>query len=604
MRIIEEFNGLKGKEQTREDLIDLKNRAIKEGVLTISTRITKLLSSDTKTPVFLIKKLKPISESQGMNAARHSGLAKEGLTECGRAKKGYYFAKGGILKKSPRNKKGEYVVVNNGNKRGQIQSYTSKDNVYTYKVKLQDRSIIEVKENEFYGLKRKPKNFKFKTLSTSKKLSKAQTDLKKRLEEMSNNLGMNMPVITQGMNGVFLADGHEIANDEMLHEEDFSYGMNASAKEVESIVNEMVLDLINSGEDLPPWRQTWASRSPMPAQNFKTKKPYSGSNSMLLNLIYGDLAKTPFYLTPAQVKEMGGSINKGAKTFPIVYYNFSYWIKDFSSSPTKENSILAKVNGYKKRKGKGSYITLDKNNYSTVILTDYDLKKLDLDREDYISKGFLRYYRVVNLGDTTGIEYELPEPKKYPENERINIAEAIIASMVDKPKITYDPKEAFFKPATDTIGIPNLEDFENSQEYYATLFHELIHSTKVESRTNRDRYYEGKKKEQSYAFEELIAELGASYLCGICGFLEYTHKNSASYLKGWHKTLKELTDQHSDFFVFATKEAQKAVDHIIKNFDDTKDYGSKDNGQNDKDKIKAKAKARALMLKLKLKSKS
>jgi antirestriction protein ArdC len=543
--LIQEFNALDGQIISRSILKEIEKRALKESDLKVYHRIRRVLKNDDKE--FAITISSPLNEVAGMNAPRHKGLAKKGLDDCGRPKKGYVFTQGGILKKTVPLKKTNKPVI----------------------IKLTKADKI----------------LKSKLLSIGKKLS-----------------GYSDALITQGMNGDFLADGHEIATDEI--DNDFIselFGMNVSAKEVEQIVNEMVMELINSGEELPPWRQTWANNSPMPAINFETKKAYSGSNAMLLNVIYGHLAKTPYYLTPNQVEKMKGNINEGAKTFPIIYYTFFHNIKNLSEKSAEESILLQKVRGYKVRLPKGKSVILGKDNYWKIQISESDIKKIGLGRDEYTSRGILRYYRVVNLSDTAGIKYELPENVTYTDNERIAKADAIIASMVDLPKIVYDPDSAVYKPNIDTIGIPNITDFETSQEYYATLFHELIHSTKIESRTNRDKFYEGKKKEQAYAFEELIAELGASYLCGICGFLEYTHQNAASYLKGWHKTLQKLTEQHGDFFLFATKEAQKAVDYIIKNYveNSTPLPVLSDN----KEKEKVRVRARALLLIIKLKTK-
>src|SRR5690606_2958120 len=231
----------------------------------------------------------------------------------------------------------------------------------------------------------------------------------------------------------------------------------------------------------------------------------------------------------------------------------------------KEGELLRKITGrmIKRRKPKKDII-LSKGNYAGVSVSEKDIKFLGLDSDEYISKGFLRYYRVFNIADTTGIEYEVPKGQGKTKKEKIAIAEALIKAFSDKPPILKDNDKAYYKPKEDKIWIPEIHSFDTPEEYYSTLFHELIHCTLHESRVNRQKDYDKKESKAQYAFEELIAELGASYLCGLAGILEVTHINQASYLKGWYEKLVKLTDSNTDFFIYATREAQKAVDYIIR----------------------------------------
>lgn len=104
-----------------------------------------------------------------------------------------------------------------------------------------------------------------------------------------------------------------------------------------------------------------------------------------------------------------------------------------------------------------------------------------------------------------------------------------------------------------------MKDFENVHEYYSTLFHEIVHSTGHESRLARDGIvkYNGFGSE-SYSKEELVAELGASMLCGVCGIDNHTIDNSASYIQSWLRALKN----DKKLIVTASQQAQKACDYI------------------------------------------
>jgi len=109
--------------------------------------------------------------------------------------------------------------------------------------------------------------------------------------------------------------------------------------------------------------------------------------------------------------------------------------------------------------------------------------------------------------------------------------------------------------------MPKLESFDNSESYYATLFHELTHATGAKARTNRHTITQSDCNFGSvnYSKEELVAEFGASYLCGITGILNTTIDNSASYLKSWVERLKS----DSTLLIQAGSLAQKAVDYIL-----------------------------------------
>lgn len=543
MKSVQKYNSLNGVVSCSE-IKKIKDLAALENQLHIEKKLSNLLNENKGVKHFDIKVENTLEalNPEGLYGSWHEGIEKEALDECGRLKKGYYYAKGGVIKKS----------------KTKVKKTTNKPN------NALKNKVLALKDK--YGLGSPESN----------------------------------PIITQGLNGTFLANGHEIlsySDIELFGEEEEVYGgLNAKAKDVEEAVNSLILNKINTGEELPPWRQSWAKNSNILAQNFETKKPYSGSNATILNVLLGSIMPTPYYLTFNQVKKLKGTVKKGAKSVPLVYYNFFYKLKDLSSNPTAENILLSKINGFKVTIRKKT-ITLNKNNYAGISLTDQQIKKLKLDRNEYIANGFLKYYSVFNVADTEGIDYELPKPNPKSTKQKIDSAEAIIKGFLDKPKIIEKGDDAVYIPKLDTIKIPVKSKFDPLEEYYTTLFHELIHSTLHETRLDREKLYEGKEENSRYAFEELIAELGASYLCGICGILDVVHLNSAAYLKGWHEKLQKYTKSNSNFFVFATKETQKAVDYILKGYEDPKDNPTPE--KEDKEQID-RDRARALALKIKL----
>ena len=104
--------------------------------------------------------------------------------------------------------------------------------------------------------------------------------------------------------------------------------------------------------------------------------------------------------------------------------------------------------------------------------------------------------------------------------------------------------------------MPAIGQFHSSEEYYSTYFHELTHWTGHQSRLNRDlKGFQCDK--EAYSKEELIAEMGAAFLCGKFG-IEETLDNSAAYLKAWIKVIKG----DKRLLITASSKAQKAVDYL------------------------------------------
>lgn len=108
--------------------------------------------------------------------------------------------------------------------------------------------------------------------------------------------------------------------------------------------------------------------------------------------------------------------------------------------------------------------------------------------------------------------------------------------------------------------MPRQTAFESPAEYYSTLFHELAHSTGHASRLNRKGIETAVSfGSQDYGREELVAEMGAAFLCGVCGIETATIDNSAAYVAGWLKTIK----RDAKLVVLAAAAAQRAADWIL-----------------------------------------
>ena len=103
--------------------------------------------------------------------------------------------------------------------------------------------------------------------------------------------------------------------------------------------------------------------------------------------------------------------------------------------------------------------------------------------------------------------------------------------------IEYGRGSACYMPAADRIGMPSFEDFVDADSFYAVLSHELVHWTGAESRLGRD--LSGRFGSNSYAMEELVAELGSAMMCATLGITDTPRPDHAQYLKHWLEVLKE-----------------------------------------------------------------
>lgn len=274
-------------------------------------------------------------------------------------------------------------------------------------------------------------------------------------------------------------------------------------RDVYQIVTDRIVGLLEAGT--VPWHRPWRSRNLWP-QNMVTRKPYRGINQFLL---CAAKYPSPFWLTFRQVHLFGGSVKKGEKSFPVVFW--------------------------KRYKEEG-------NDEARPI-------------------PFLRYYSVFNVAQCEGFDVlALPGIEPSPKFERIERCEKVVSAMPKAPVIKHQGSRACYSPSADEISIPVPESFESLESYYSTLFHELTHSTGHLSRLNRKEVAQpGRFGSEPYSREELVAEMGAAFLCGHCEIENKTVDQSASYIQSWLNRLKD----DRKLVVHAAAAAQKACDFIL-----------------------------------------
>jgi antirestriction protein ArdC len=271
---------------------------------------------------------------------------------------------------------------------------------------------------------------------------------------------------------------------------------------VYEIVTEKIIAALKTGT--APWHKPWKAGI---ARNAISNRPYSGINALLLGMAtYSD----PRWLTMKQCNAKGGKIRKGERSTLVIFWKLN--------SKTEEND-------------EGE-------------LTE---KQIPL----------LRYYLVWNVEQCEGSD--LP-PLEVKQIDVIAQAEAIVASMPNPPRISYDGGDkAFYRPLHDSIHLPQRNSFDSAGEYYATLFHELSHSTGHQSRLDRPTLTEVVPfGSETYSKEELVAEFGAAYLCAHAG-IEATINNSAAYINGWLRKLQS----DPKLAILAASQGQKAADYIL-----------------------------------------
>ncbi len=170
---------------------------------------------------------------------------------------------------------------------------------------------------------------------------------------------------------------------------------------------------------------------------------------------------------------------------------------------------------------------------------------------------FLKAYTVFNVDQIDGLPVDyapIPETPINPD-QRIRTAEAFFAAC--GADVRHGGGSAYYAPGLDYVQMPGFSSFRSADDYCATLAHEMIHWTRHPRRLDRDL---GRKRhgDAGYAREELVAELGAAFLCADLGLSLEPREDHASYMAHWLQVLRN----DKRFIVSAASYAQKAVDHL------------------------------------------
>lgn len=271
-------------------------------------------------------------------------------------------------------------------------------------------------------------------------------------------------------------------------------------------VTDAIIAEIEAGT--PPWRKPWtgsASGIALPTRH--NGEEYRGINILMLWVMavkQGHVSSR--WMTYKQAQELGGQVRKGETSSTVVKYG----------TFTREN-------------------------------------ELGIEEE----LPYARAYRVFNADQIEGlpedyyIRPEAPRDLGTAEDPELKAFFGRTGAEI----LTSDDPRAYYSPAKDHIHMPPIATFHNAVGYYGTLAHEVIHWTGSERRLERIKKLANR---EAYAFEELVAEIGACFLGAKIGVAP-EFGQSAAYVEGWLEALKE--DKRAIFR--AASEAQKAADFVL-----------------------------------------
>ena len=254
-----------------------------------------------------------------------------------------------------------------------------------------------------------------------------------------------------------------------------------------------------------PWSATPGENTPC---NAVSNRPYSGCNVVLLWMAQAAGHRTLRFLTFKQALELGGNVRKGERGTKV-YFMKQLQVRDEGADGNSSTRLIPMMREY-------TVFNVDQcENLPDSIATGRRMRVRNPDARDDLADQFLR---------STGAD------------------------------IREGHGEAYYVPSRDFISMPAFEAFKGADPFYNVAFHELTHWTGHKSRLDRD--LKNRFGSRNYAAEELIAELGAAFLCAEFGF--DGDVRNAGYIASWIELLK--ADKRA--FFTACSDASKAADYL------------------------------------------
>ncbi len=278
-----------------------------------------------------------------------------------------------------------------------------------------------------------------------------------------------------------------------------------------SVTNAIIADL---EKGVRPWLQPWNAAhaaGPITRPLRAGGQPYKGINVLLLwTVAMMQNFASPIWMTFKQAKQLNASVRKGSKGALVVYAD------RITKTETAEDGE-------------------------------------EQERDIY----FMKQYHVFNVEQIEGLPphfYAAAAPQIDPSH-RNQTADRFFANT--GADIRHGGNQAYYAPGPDYVQMPPFTSFRDAESYCATLAHEMTHWTKHPSRLDR-HFGRSKFGDEGYCREELVAEIGAAFLCCDLGITPEPRDDHAAYLAHWLKVLKE--DKRAIFQ--AAAHAQRAVDFL------------------------------------------
>ncbi len=277
------------------------------------------------------------------------------------------------------------------------------------------------------------------------------------------------------------------------------------------VTNKILADLERGNLTwLQPW-QAGHQAGPVSRPLRAGGKAYRGINVLMLWAAAMEKNYScPLWLTYKQAAGLGGQVRKGEKGSLVVYAN-------------------------------------------EIVRTDTDDTGADVE----VKIPFMKGYTVFNAEQIDGLpgHFYATVPPLTNEIERLDAAEAFFANT--NITVQHGGNRAFYSVDRDIVQMPEFRSFLDGESYYATLGHECCHATRHPARLNCDF---GRKRygDAGYAMEELVAEIGAAFLCSDLSITPEIREDHAGYIASWLTVLKNDTRA-----IFAAAgHAQKAADFL------------------------------------------
>ena len=324
-------------------------------------------------------------------------------------------------------------------------------------------------------------------------------------------------------------------------------------------LQEMFNEMLNRKLD-ESWEKPWfvPVNKNSAVTNYKTGNQYKNGNFIFL--LFASMFKgfsTLQFMTFKQGLSLGFMVNKGSEGLPVYFYSFSFY---------------KMVNGQRKNLPESPY-----NIWTAAQLSAAKIVKLP----------FIKIHHVFNVAQFSDVQSgeslqsvinktlleETPDKGNVNSNpERIlEPVENLLTGWQCKINLVPGSDRCFYNSLEDLIQLTDRPQFKNNEYFYATLLHEVTHSTGHDTRTGRIKKFNEsyKNHKQAYAIEELVAEISSAFMMASNNFAPERQKiNSSIYLQGWKESLKE--DENLAFKVCA--EAYKAISYIAERFPEAVPY--------------------------------